>query len=671
MIRPRLLTSDHDGPEEVTTAEVGILGATLALAVVGVAALATAQLGVFSIASVALSSGVTLAALALAIRRLGLPVRFDPLELVMVGIVFLVAVFMFFPGFPYNYADKDPGAYVVHAHGIAREGSVIIDDEIIEQAGDVPGALFSPGQRFPGIRVTEDGTGGQSQFFHYYPALLAVASAAIGQSAVFHVNPLIGVLSVLVVALVARRLGGLVAGTVAGVVLSVSMSQVWQAKSPSSEVLAQLFFHGVLLAVILSIRTRSRGVALVGGLLVSVGFLNRPDGILGILLVAGLGALVIAADRVDGRFWAFAAGAGLLLPYGLLNAYDLRVGYSLGNDMPSMPVVLGLMTACVLGGVVLRAARLRWWDAIWSRIQALSWPETRITTTIGLVFTAVTTLVMVGFWYREDLLGLAYTHLLGPEPTRSYDERNLQRLAFYTTIRALPLSVLGLAILTTGKWRITRWVFALPGVALLAVYLWEAQISPRMMWWVRRYVPTSIPFIVITGAVAVGWIASRRNRLVASLSIPVVALLLVAHLDLSLPLRSHREFANSYDFSRDIADVSGDEQGLFLWERPTQGIYDPSRNFGSVLWLTWDELSVLLPEDPTDAIVAEYASRFPEHPVFIVSHGATPPPTLSGSNLTLARELKTSLPLWGEALTVLPTEPQQLGVHVSVWEYRR
>ena len=659
----------NDGPDGVSLAEVGVLGATAALALVGTVALATAQLGAFSLLSVALTSAVLLAVVGVLVWRLGVPVRFDAQELVMVGIVLLTAVFMFFPGFPYNFADKDPGVYVSHAHGIAREGSVELEDEVLERASDIPGVLFSPGQRFPGFRVTDDGTAVESQFFHYYPALLAVASVSIGQSAVFHVNPLIGVLSVLVIALVTRRLGGLFAGTVAGVVLSVSMSQVWQVKTPSSEVLAQLLFHGGLLAVVLAIRTRSRGVALVGGLLVSIGFLNRPDGVLGLLLLAGLGALVIAADRIDGRFWAFAAGAGVVLPYALVNAYDLRRSYSLANDMPQMSVVLGLMGACLVGGLALRSAKRRWWDGLRTRADTITWPVDRITTTIGIVFTVVLAVVLVGFWYREDLFGVAYTDLLGPEPTLSLDELNLQRLAFYTTFGALPLAVVGVLVLTTGRWRMERWVFVLPGVSLLLVYLWEAQISPRLMWWMRRYIPTAIPFIVIAGAVAVGWLVARRSRLLAALSLPVVALLLAAHLDRSLPLREHREFGNSFDVGLAVAEVSEDDNVLYLWERPATGIFDSTRNFAAVVAHTHGKLSVLLPESPSPDVLAEYARRFPERAVFLVTRGTEIPPTLDRAPLTSVRTVKTSLPFWTEKQRELPSESKDLPVELTVWSY--
>lgn len=666
MSERRLLADTGTGT--ITLGEGLVLGATSAVAVVGIAALATAQVGVFSVAAVLGVSLVALVVLGVAVRRLGFAVNVDRVELLWLLVVAVVAAVMFFPGFPYAYADKDPGVYVAHSHAIAREGSVTFEDPILEEAEDVPGVLFAPGARFPGIWV-DDGTTIEPQFFHYFPALLAVASELAGQGAVFHVNPLVGVLSVLAVGLVARRLAGHAAGAIAGVVLAVSMSQVWQAKYPGSEVLAQAFFFGSLLAVVLSMRTGSRSAALLGGFLVTTGFLNRPDGLLIVLLAVGLGAVIITMDRVDGRFWAFAAGAAVPLPYAFLNAFHIRADYTFANDVPGGQVVAVLIVAVLGCAVVLRAVTHRS-TALGGLVRTLTDPSPRLQLVAGGLFTVGYAVMLVLFWYRERLFGIAFTDLLGPEPSRSLDEINLRRLAYYTTITALPLSVAGVGLLTTRPWRVERWVVVLPGVALLGVYLAEAQISPRLMWWVRRFVPTAVPFLVIAGAVAIAWLLTRRQLWWQAGGVVMLLWLLGNHLERSWPLRDHREFANSYATAQTIADVSGDEQGLFLWERPSRGIFDPSRNLGAVVWFSHDQLSVLLPEPVTESVLQTYAERFPDHPVYLVTHEQDPTAWLDRGQLTVVEEIDTTFPLWDEALTQLPRAPKLLEVDLTVWRYR-
>ena len=55
------------------------------------------------------------------------------------------------------------------------------------------------------------------------------------------------------------------------------------------------------------------------GLLVGVGWLNRADGLLLVLLAVGLGAALLATRRWDGRATWFAAGLGVVVPHALLH----------------------------------------------------------------------------------------------------------------------------------------------------------------------------------------------------------------------------------------------------------------------------------------------------------------------------------------------------------------
>ena len=148
------------------------MAATVGVALVGTASLALAQLGHHDgLASVAIATVVGLGLLALA-RREGLrPVAGIP-ELVLVGLIALASLFMSLPGFPYAYADKDPGIYVVHALAIAREGDAVLDDPVL--AADLPGAQSAPGARLPGV-WTEGDAHSTSQFFHFFSSLTATA----------------------------------------------------------------------------------------------------------------------------------------------------------------------------------------------------------------------------------------------------------------------------------------------------------------------------------------------------------------------------------------------------------------------------------------------------------------------------------------------------------------
>ena len=201
------------------------------------------------------------------------------------------------------------------------------------------------------------------------------------------------------------------------------------------------------------------------------------------------------------------------------------------------------------------------------------------------------------------------------------------------------------------------------------LYLTEAQISPRLMWWVRRFVPGVVPVLLLLAAVAIGWALHQRRWPIRGAGALALVFLVASFLDLSVPLRSHREMAGSYDAARDIADLAGRDQGLFLWERPaSDAIFDPSRNLPAVVWFGFDHLNALLPDEPDQTIVDRYRARFDERPVFVVSTSGTLPGSLDPSAYEQVGAVERVLSVWREDVLDLPREAFEVGVDVTVWQ---
>jgi hypothetical protein len=288
----------------------------------------------------------------------------------------------------------------------------------------------------------------------------------------------------------------------------------------------------------------------------------------------------------------------------------------------------------------------------------------------GCAITAVFALMLLGFALRERWRGPAFTNLLGPEPTRSYDEINLERLGFYLTRATVPLAIAGLLVVGWQRWRFSRWVLLVPGLMMTPLYLWEAQISPRMMWWVRRYVPGVVPFLLLLAAVAIAWGLQRRQWVARVAAVVVLLVVGQAFLERSWPLRAHRELGGSYAAAQEVASAAPADEGLFLWERPAEGaIFDPSRNLGSVVWFGFDQLSALLPPDPGQDSVDAYADRFPDREVFLVTREPTLPPGLDPAAFEPVDHVEAVLPLWREDVLALPRSATSVPVDVTVWRY--
>src|SRR5207237_120384 len=134
---------------------------------------------------------------------------------------------------------RDPGGYVDHAFAIARYGSYTFTDQLLATHG-LPVQLVGPGARFPAVWVHDMATGQiVPQFYHLWPALMATSYEARGYGGLANTGPVVGVIAVMLAVAVARRVAGPLAGWATGVLLATQMMEVWQAKYPSAEILAQ------------------------------------------------------------------------------------------------------------------------------------------------------------------------------------------------------------------------------------------------------------------------------------------------------------------------------------------------------------------------------------------------------------------------------------------------
>jgi len=658
--------------DRVTLAELAALGAATGVATIATASLVAAHLGVHSLGMVlGLSAAgvVVLAALARLRAAAFPPVALDPAGLLPAAASGLLALAMFLPGFHYLAGDKDPGGYVMHAFAIARDGSVWVHDRLLA-AGDLPVQLVSPGARYPAVWVS-DATSGEifPQFYHLWPALLATSYDVGGYGALVAATPLLGALCVVLTVLVARRVAGVVGAWAAGLLLATNMMEVWQAKYPTTEILSQALFLGALLGVLVAVQTGWRWPALVGGLLVGVGYLGRADGVLIVLLaVAGLAALWVLR-RFDARAGWFAVGLAVVLPYGLWQAYGPAGRYTLANDIPGLATMLGLLGACVLGALVLRRPLAGLVDRVTARVE-----EAGTQRRLGLLATGGM-LALFALGVVRPLFGPDYFYY-GSRLTRSYDELNLHRLSWFFSWPGLLLLVAGVAVLALRRWSAPAWLVTVPTVGLLVLYAWHARNSPYFMWVGRRFVSTVLPGMVLLIAVALAAIWASRWRGRARVGVPAFALLLAflaaVQLNQSLPLRSHDEWGGSYGVNRAVAALSGDQRGIYLWAPAKACCVAPQLLFAPTVWLVSDQDSALLPRaTPRVApYVRRYLQTFPDRPVFLVYEAGTAPPPLPGMTTTVSGRFAGTMPHWVESSISRPASARQIPYDFTVYRVR-
>ena len=147
--------------------------------------------------------------------------------------------------------------------------------------------------------------------------------------------------------------------------------------------------------------------------------------------------------------------------------------------------------------------------------------------------------------------------------------------------------------------------------------------------------------------------------------------LVAVFLSQSLPLRSHDEWKGSFALTQQIADLSGDRSGIYLWEpQSEQGCCaGPTALFATPVWLVHDRLSALLPLDHAmrAGILAEYAAHFPGRPLFVVGDTPDLPEGVDPDTVEPVLTRHVELPMWDESDTQRPAGSHQVPVDIAVW----
>jgi hypothetical protein len=631
-------------PQRVTLGELLVGGAVIGVAALAEVSLALADVRAWSLIASIVLTVVVLAVVGVVLARHRPQVDVSPIQLAVVGAVGIATFVLVVPGFPVGMAGWDPGVYTNHALAIARTGSFDLKDPVLDRTPGLPdGTAGESNARFPGTSYSGHHDGRSVVgFFHLYPALMAPAADVAGERGAVNVNPVLGVLAAMALTLLAWRAFGPWTGGVAGAIAATNMIQVWHARYPTSEVVTELLLVAALLTIVIARDTGWRAVAGVGGVFTGLIFLARGDGFLIVLMAVGALAVLAAVGRFDQRAWWFACGLALTMPHALAQAYDFAELYRISQGLPGPGKLVGAIVLLVVGGVVATRPPIR---RLADRAIALVVERRR---GIGIALVVALSLLFLVAYLRplwvtdkpdESVLGGSVTY---------YNARAMERLTWFFTPVGIAAMWFGFAVLALRRWSFNRWVVVLPSLALLPVYLQNARIAPRLIWWTRRFVPFALPGMFLLMALGIGWLLAH-SRVPLRIAGAVVGTFLVgAFLVQSWPLRHHDELAGSFFVHDVVAGLAGTHQAVWLWANgPTPAGINPSAPaFAStLLYRNGDPVTRF---DATEAttVATAYRKAFPRDPVFVVADGRDLPGELSALVVDKVQEIEVNLPLW-------------------------
>lgn len=438
-------------------------------------------------------------------REAAIPLRVGGAGLWLAVWVALAAA-LFTPPGEYVINGGDGSVYLNIGRALARHGGLTYREPLLDrlETSDWP-AVLHLGRAWPrlfdlfpgGIQLATAENRVRPNFFHLLPVWIANLETMAGPRAGYYGSPLFAVLAVAALWLLAREISSPLAAGVAAALLTISVAEVWFARFPASEILAQFFILSGLYFASLWMRHNVPVVGLCAGAAFGLAAFTRIDAL---LLVSPLVAAFFAltAGRQRPSWWRVSVATfGLLTLQATAHAlllsapYTLRVlGFLLaspwanGTSLVIPPLVLGAGLLCYV------AYRRRGHPFVRGMARA----------------------VFIG------LLGLAAVRLW-PGLAGGY--------------AAMLLTPLGIALAAAGA-VLLLWTDARPHVLLIVglllvwtlVYVDAVRDQAQMPTLFRRFVPVILPLGLLLAAHAVAWAHAASGRVRwAALGLPVVLLL--------------------------------------------------------------------------------------------------------------------------------------------------
>jgi len=522
-------------------------------------------------------------------RSVALPtVRWHPSRhtLVLVGILALAAALFFHPH-EYLFGGADAGVYVSQGANIAVTGSLRIEDKELNELDPLLAPLLLREQppsstarylRFPGFYIIDLERGLISpQFLPLHPLWIALFHRLFGLNGSLYATPSWGLLGVLSVYFATRRLFDARVAGLAAFLLTITATQIWFARYPTSEALSQFLIFSAIYAFAAWVdgQRPRRLFALAAGLSLGAVFLTRIDAPL-LLIPPLIFFLYLSLFR---RLRA--AHAWFFLPLLFMVSHSLlhwrafswpyvndTYGQMLeGFGLTSTQVIWGLSLA-LMGYLLLlaRADRISWLgDAVWSRRRGI----------LGALIITVCLLALYGYFVRPALghvESFYYWYLDARIP--NYDHQNLVRLGWYLSPLGIWLAVLGAS---ATLWRdVSQKNLYFLAIAFLfsTLYLYRALANPHHIYVMRRYVPVVIPSFLILAAYALLLVrdSAPLRGWERYLSLALGALLILLLLRVDRHIIGHVEYQGAASQLQVLADLLPEEAIVLVPQSQAVGV---------------------------------------------------------------------------------------------------
>jgi hypothetical protein len=450
--------------------------------------------------------------------------------------------------------DRDPGAYVDSAQWFAHHNTFFFDG-LVGPFARHPLQLFVAGAGFkagaPGGRV-------YPQFLHVVPAFLAAVNWIGGTSLMFRANALLAAVALLAFFAFARTWLDHRLAAFATVLLAVNAVQVLHSRNTYSEILTQVFLFGGLWALTEADRVGRVSLYAIAGLLLGATCMVRIDAFVFLIPLTLIATVRLwraqgrpESDVVHVRRTVVAAAGGVLCMSALGLIDGMRFSRPYIDDNLSF---LAQIAAAWIATVAVCWFALR-------RHARGSRPSLKPQTIARLGSAAAIVIVVFFAWawfvrphteighQSARPAGGAFDLRERAAPAkvvlRTYSEQTVPRLDLFLGPAILAGGILGLAFVTR---RVIsdpddpRLSFLLLFGVTTVLYVWRPSIAADMVWFLRRFLPVTIPGLILFAMV----LTEELQRVGKRFALLAAALIMAGGLALPIVLLPHYLFHSTH-----------------------------------------------------------------------------------------------------------------------------
>ena len=549
------------------------------------------------------------------------------LESLTLILIVIVAVCLFF--FPSEYVvrgNMDANAYLCTGVDLAETGSLMVHepfsgfpDPITEQIQTL--RQFTPADSEFGEL--------HPPFLHLFPTWVAISYSIFGLRNCLYITPLFGLLGILSIFLLSKRLFNNKVALIAASLLCLNFAQICFSRTSFPEVLGQFLFLGGAYAFIVFRRsdhsffsilsavcigelllTRLEFILIIIPIVFYLGFTNyKPKSKLYLTFLVPFSFLFLHSvihNCTISRPYVFSLVSSeayevfKIVPrlFSILFSQNFVRDFGWYQNFIAQPTTSFLHVYIVLGVIVIVGVFILTIDKVGIVKNALT--NRRFTSTLRHLFV----LLFMAFILWNYFIRPQYFQPPPGQPLFDYrahlvgfDAISLIRLNYFL----LPpigiwLAILGLLLLFYKKSKPGAWFFFLPGLFFFILFIIKTPISPPLPFWSRKFIPIIFPFLVVLIAYAVYILATRIRLPWRRIVIPLFILFLVtSSMMIIAPLIGYTEYEGAIDTMQDFADNFSKDDFI---------IFDDSGKsilFTRPLWFLFDRKAVMLRDlDPTE-----------------------------------------------------------------------